>query len=156
MRHHNKADSFWRRSHLGWNPFLAIESLKLSTNDLLSNIFSPAENLKFRLPWVPATDLFHQGEELILELALPGVEKPNLEIHATAELLIIKGVTTPAPVQKKLFFKEIQRGEFFRVIPLPLPVNPDGISAGLKKGLLTIKLPLKSQAQNQETMVDIK
>ena len=155
MQHRKPADSFWHRRHWGWDPSLALESLKLSMNDLLYNLFAKGTELQAPLPWNPNADLSRRGDALFLELALPGVEKRKLEIHATSELVIIKGTTLPCPDSSQVFFQEIQRGEFFRVIPLPFPIDPEAISAELKKGILTLSLPINVQNQSPEREVDI-
>ena len=149
-----KAEHPWPHPRWGWNPLLGLESLKLTMNDLLSNLFAREAEVTTPLPWPPQVNLFTLKNELVLEVFLPGAEKEDIDIHTTSSVLVIKGVIAETPAES-FFIRERKAGEFFRVIPLPYKVKTNGILATLEKGVLTIRLKLRKKPEEKSYKVEI-
>jgi len=71
--------------------------------------------------WEPPVDIFQGERDLLIVVALPGVESQDLEICAEPEALCITGVRRlPAAVQGTAIYRlEIPQGRFERRISLP-------------------------------------
>lgn len=102
--------------------------------------------------WAPAADLFETGEELVLNLDLPGVERDRVEVLLNANLLTVKGERPlPEDVQRSQYHRrERPCGEFSRSFTLPAAVDAEGITATHRDGVLTVRLPKQAAARSRK------
>ena len=90
----------------------------------------------------PPINVFQQGEDILAIVELPGIDKNALEIQAKENTIRIsgkKGVQYPEGVS--VHRRERTSGEFDRTISLPVQLNPDGIKAEYRDGILALYLP---------------
>lgn len=81
-----------------------------------------ARDALHRVPcWEPAVDMYEQGDELTLFIALPGVNPRQLEVIVDAAGLVIHGSRPiPSALQRAAIHRlEIPYGRFERRIALP-------------------------------------
>ena len=94
----------------------------------------------------PNTDVHLEPENgsLVVHVELAGVDAASLRVALDDADLLIAGERTTRDVSRtaSLLRREIQYGEFFKRIRLPLPVDDYGASATYRDGILTIELPL--------------
>jgi HSP20 family molecular chaperone IbpA len=90
----------------------------------------------------PPLDAVDEGRHILIELAVPGVERGDLTVEATGELLVITGVRkgSPASNGRVYLHAEIPRGPFHRVVHLPAPINTEP-RVEVVNGLVRIFLP---------------
>ena len=91
--------------------------------------------------WVPTTDIFASGEDLVIRCELAGVEPDDVEISLSRGVLLIWGDRNPAPNQSNevsYYVHERRFGAFRRHITLPERVTQDDLHASLENGLLEI------------------
>jgi HSP20 family molecular chaperone IbpA len=83
--------------------------------------FQPALGAEPCASWEPPVDVFECGRDLLIVVALPGVESQDLEISAEGETLRVAGVRRmPAAVHGAAVQRlEIPHGRFERRIRLP-------------------------------------
>jgi HSP20 family protein len=81
---------------------------------------------------------------VVVHVELAGADAESLRVWVDDTYLTIAGSRAPRDVARdaSLLCKEIQYGEFFKRIRLPLPVGDDGAVANYRDGILTIRLPL--------------
>jgi HSP20 family protein len=90
----------------------------------------------------PPINVFQQGENILVIVELPGVDKNDLQIEAkenTVRLSGKKAVDYPEGVS--VHRRERIAGEFDRTLSLPVQLDPDGIKAEYKDGILALLLP---------------
>jgi HSP20 family protein len=99
--------------------------------------------------WSPFLDMVEKENELFITVELPGLDKKDIEIFLTGDMLTIKGMKTFEKEEKEdhWFHSERAFGAFHRVVPLPFPVVRDEIKAEFKKGVLFITLPKTAEAK---------
>jgi HSP20 family protein len=90
----------------------------------------------------PPINVFQQGDDMLAILELPGVDKNDLQIQAQANTIRICGkkrvdYSNEASVHRR----ERVSGEFDRTLSLPVEVDPSGIKAEYRDGLLALFLP---------------
>ncbi len=66
-------------------------------------------------------DVYQQGNEIVIEGALPGVEHKDLELTCEAGLLTIRG--SVSSVDRDFAVQEIPRGTFSRTLALTIEVE---------------------------------
>jgi HSP20 family protein len=83
--------------------------------------FQPGSAATSCASWEPPADVFESERELLIVVALPGVESQDIEIFSEPEMLRIAGVRRlPAFVQGTVIQRlEIPQGRFERHIRLP-------------------------------------
>jgi HSP20 family protein len=92
--------------------------------------------------WKPQMDIFETPEELIILAEIAGVEKENLEVEINRKAVRIFGHRRQMPRVENATFRlaEIQYGRFERILFLPVPIDPEVVSASYTNGLLQIRL----------------
>jgi HSP20 family protein len=89
---------------------------------------------------------------------LPGFDEKNIEVKLQNGSLCIKGERKSEKEEKKEDFHLTERefGSFERRFTLPEGVDADKIEASLKKGVLTVSLPKKPEAQKPAKKIEVK
>ncbi len=101
----------------------------------------------------PAVDVYERREEVVVRVALPGVEAHQVDVTYVDGALVISGqVANPAVQageqnQPIWHLQEIDYGSFRRVVPLPKPVKPEQIQATIEHGILTLEVPKADEAR---------
>ena len=103
--------------------------------------FFPADETEH--PFRPAADLYETPEGLVLRMEIPGTVREDLGIDLVGQQLIIRGQRRPAPPADthRVLLYEITYGKFERSIQIPIPIDPEGIKARYRDGILEVKLP---------------
>ncbi len=91
----------------------------------------------------PVVDMHETDEELVIRAEVPGMKKEDFTVELVDRRLTIRGEKKVVREEKGGggFLSECRYGSFARSITLPYPVDERKISADLKHGVLTIRLP---------------
>jgi HSP20 family protein len=112
------------------------------------------------LSWtaVPAVDITESEKTYEVTAELPGMDEKNIEVKVVNGNLTIKGEKQEEKEEKKkdYYLQERHFGSFERRFQLPEGVDADKIEASFKKGVLTVTLPKKLEAQKPEKKIDVK
>jgi HSP20 family protein len=114
-----------------WEPF----------KEILEKFFE--EDWDFTISPRLATDVYETDKDLVVEMQVPGYNKENIKISFQDDYLKVEGKAEEEKEEKEKNYwrKEIRRGSFVRVIPLPKKVDPKKAKASFKDGVLVISLP---------------
>ncbi len=88
-------------------------------------------------------DVYQTEEDIVIQTAIAGIKKEDIEIITEKDMVVIKGVRerpTEGEV-KEFFIEECFWGPFSREIVLPEETDPSRIKATMKQGVLTVKVP---------------
>lgn len=89
-----------------------------------------------------AIDVCQTEKDLIIQSAIAGVTSENLDISLERDVLTIKGSRKNETGEKRDYFaQECFWGPFSKEIILPVEVDPGRITAEMKNGILTIRIP---------------
>ncbi|NDD29525.1 MAG: Hsp20/alpha crystallin family protein [Proteobacteria bacterium] len=143
------------RKAWGFDPHLGLESIKMTMASLLSDLFSRRGSAEH--PLEPPVDLFEEDGALVVLMNLPGTRREDVRLHAYESLLIIRGQTgAPDLTEKRAWhLRERAVGPFHRAIPLPYPIQAEGIRASLRDGLLRVVLPLEGKQAVRSVEIEI-
>jgi HSP20 family protein len=90
----------------------------------------------------PPINVFQQGGDLLAIIELAGVDKTSLQIEAKENTIRIAGKKAVSyPDNVSVHRHERVAGEFDRTISLPVQLEPDGIKAEYRDGILALFLP---------------
>ena len=88
--------------------------------------------------WVPTTDIFAVGDDLVIRCELAGVRSDDVEISLSGGALTIDGERTGEPDASEYYARERYYGHFRRRIKLPEGIDGSRISASFENGLLEV------------------
>lgn len=91
----------------------------------------------------PAVDVFDEGETLVLEFELPGVDASEIELMCEDNVVSLRASAAPSRDTETLVQSERGQVEFQRQIPLSLGIDPDSTTASFEDGILTIEAKKK-------------
>lgn len=90
----------------------------------------------------PPINVFQQGDDILAIIELPGIDKTNLQIEAKENTIRISGRKVIGyPEKSSVHRRERVGGEFDRTISLPINLDPEGIKAEYRDGVLALLLP---------------
>jgi HSP20 family protein len=90
----------------------------------------------------PPINVFQQAGDLLAIIELPGIDKNSLQIEAKENTIRIAGKKAVSyPDGVSVHRRERVAGEFDRTISLPVQLEPDGIKAEYRDGILALFLP---------------
>jgi HSP20 family protein len=90
----------------------------------------------------PPVNVFRKGEDFIIIAELPGVKKSDLDVQVKGRTLRLAGAKTVGyPEKAALHRRERLAGRFDRAVTLPVEINPDGVKAEYRDGVLALFLP---------------
>ena len=153
-----------------WRPF---ESLRREVDRLFDDFgtefwsspfrrslseLAPAFRREFQVGPAPAVDIVEKDNAYEVTADLPGFDEKNIEVKLQNGSLCIKGERKSEKEEKKKDFHLTERefGSFERRFTLPEGVDADKIEASLKKGVLTVTLPKKPEAQKPAKKIEVK
>jgi HSP20 family protein len=103
----------------------------------------------------PALNLWEDGDSLILEAELPGLNLKDLEIYVTGNnQLTLKGERKPLVPEKSVQHRQERAfGSFTRVFTLPHQVDANKVEAHFENGVLRVKLAKHESAKPRKIAV---
>ena len=96
-------------------------------------------------PWTPLADISETDDSYMIEVDLPGISKDQLNVELHDRELAITGEIAEPKEEGKRRRRSRRTGRFEFRTSLPGDVNPEGVSASLSDGVLTVRVP-KSEA----------
>lgn len=106
----------------------------------------------------PAVDIIDQDQAILINAELPGMDENSIELKLANNTLTLRGEKKDEREENRrgYYLSERSYGSFQRSFALPESVDADKIEANFDKGILTITLPKRPEAQRQEKVIDIK
>jgi len=136
------------------NPWMEIQSMREEIDRIMDDarewsMGRAAERDRFAL-WRPVADLYETLEQYIIELELPGVDQEKISLETKGGQLLVHGEKRIEKDATGSAYQLVERsyGPFSRKFKLPGNVDPAGIRAVFKNGVLTISIPKKETPSN--------
>jgi len=109
------------------------------------------------MTWSPRVDVSENDKVFVVKADLPGVDPKDVDISIRDGVLLVKGEKKTEKEEKKENFHRVERfqGSFYREIPMPSGVDENNISATTTKGVVTIIIPKKPEAQPKKVTVKV-
>lgn len=102
------------------------------------------------------TDVIDRDEDFLVRAEVPGVDKKDIEVSLSDNMLTIKGrVGHEEKEQKKDYYRcEITQGSFSRSVLVPGKFDASKVSASLKDGMLEVTLPKVEVSKRRNIKVE--
>jgi len=106
----------------------------------------------------PAVDVTEDDKAYKITAELPGIDEKNIDVAVSGDLLTLRGEKhyEKEEKDKNRHMSERAYGSFQRSFALPDGVDRDKISADLTKGVLTVILPKRPEAQQATKKIEVK
>jgi len=128
-------------------------------------MFGPLSELSNRMQWLreelepsftPALNVVEDGESIVVEVEVPGLKAGDVDVSFDNGELTLKGEKKyegkeNAPVHRR----ERMYGAFTRSLTLPWEITADKISAELKDGVLTVRLPKAETSKPRKVAIKV-
>lgn len=103
-----------------------------------------------------AVDVEDRDDEFVVTADVPGYEKDDVDVTLADRSLRIRAEREEAAEERDADYlrRERHATSAERSVRLPAPVDPDGISATYKNGVLTVTLPKQSGDGGQRIEVE--
>lgn len=115
---------------------------------LFPSLMDPLRSMSSRVAdwFAPASEAAVNGSAYRIALELPGVAEDEIEITVHDGVVSVSGEKTSEREEKgeTYFFSERSYGSFSRSFRLPPDADAEAVTAGLKDGILTIRVPKKA------------
>lgn len=141
------------------NIFGDIERAREEMEQLMRQVFGPTMPLlrPAECKWRPNVDVFECENSIVIVIELAGVMRDEVSVIYHDGKLHINGVRRDgSPYKNRKYCQmEINYNEFERVIYMPDNIDPDGISAKMNNGLMTVEAPKKKPEPPRSHKVEI-
>lgn len=134
-----------------WDPFKGLD-----------NMFEeglPQLNFGLNLPSDLSVDVYEEGDNVIAEMHLAGMDPEKFDVTVEDNYLRVTGSKedTKEDKKKNYYYKEIRRGSFERTIRLPDNVSSKDPKATYEKGVLKVILKKENiEREHKKIVVEVK
>lgn len=125
-----------------WQTWPEIDTIRQQLDQVFAEL-SRDSRLPALAHRVPAIELSHTADTVVLTAELPGIAVADIDIEVTPDTISLKGTDreTDRASHYPLYRSERRTGSFHRVIQLPIAVDHTGATAEFDQGILTLTLP---------------
>jgi HSP20 family protein len=131
----------------GLDPFRIMDAL------LGGDVFSPFDGGP--RGFVPSFEVRETKDSYVFKADVPGILEKDIDIQMTGNVLTMSGERKLENVQEgeKFFALERGYGSFSRSFALPDGVDVEHVSAEVKDGVLTVRVPKKPEVQPRRIII---
>ena len=113
-----------------------------------------AERTRDRPVYAPRVDIVETDDALEILADMPGVTRDGVEVTLEQRVLTVRGrAEVAAPEGMAPLYLEYEPGDYERVFALSDAVDPAGIEARVRGGVLHLRLPKAGSAKRQRIEV---
>jgi HSP20 family protein len=90
----------------------------------------------------PPMNVFRKGDDFVIIAEVPGIKKSDLDVQVKGNTIRLSGTKSVSyPEKASLHRRERLAGRFDRAMTLPVEIDPDGVRAECRDGILALFLP---------------
>lgn len=140
-----------------YDPFARFTEMQRELNRLFDTSGQRGDgDVTAAADWAPTVDIRESPDAYTLLADIPGVEPKDVEITMEHGVLTLKGSRESFKEEERNNIRRTERiaGTFLRRFTMPETVDPDGISAKHKNGVLEVRIPKSEKAQPRRITVE--
>lgn len=141
-----------------WEPFRDMMTLREAMDRLFEESFVrprrrwEAEEMRYNVPM----DVYTTDEEVVITLAVPGVDPDSVDITVEGNTLNIRGEVEGPLENVDYVLQERPYGTFNRSLQLNVPVDANKAEASFDQGILTLQIPKQEEAKPRTIKIESK
>lgn len=102
----------------------------------------------------PDVDIYEDSEGIYVQSDMPGVSRDRLEIQVNKDALTIEGeARIDMPEKMEAMYADVRSTRYRRSFVLSAELDTDKVDAVLKDGVLTVRIPKRSEAKPRKIEV---
>ena len=102
----------------------------------------------------PPVDIYEEAEAITVKADLPGVSRDRLEVHVDGDNLTIEGeAAIDMPEEMEALYADVNVTRYRRSFTLSKELEAQKISAEMKDGELTLRLPKRAEVQPRKIAI---
>jgi len=107
--------------------------------------------------WLPQVEMFERDDDLVIRADLPGLNKDDVKVEVARDGITIAGERRNENEEQREGYYRSERsyGKFYRRLPLPEGVDPEGAQATFRNGVLEITLPAPKREEQKSRRLEI-
>ena len=87
----------------------------------------------------PPLNVFRKGDDFVVITEVPGIKKSDIEVQVKGNTIRLAGIKSVTYGEKvSLHRRERLAGRFDRAVTLPIEINPEGVKAECRDGVLAL------------------
>ena len=129
-----------------WDPFNELENLWGEMGRLLDWVPSPTSGA-----WMPLAEQQETGEAYLVRVELPGIPQEKIAVEVGEEQLTVSGEIDEQEQEANRLRRRTGRFEY--QTRLPRGVDAESVTADLKDGILTVRVPKTGQAKRRRVEI---
>jgi HSP20 family protein len=140
-----------------WEPIREMESLQKEMNRLFDRFMHAGNGGSKGITFKPSLEMEETAEAVHLKLEVPGMEAKDIDVQVAEDSVMITGERREETKteEKGMVRSEFHYGKFERMIPLPVSVQNDKVTAEYKNGILSLTLPKSEEEKKKVVKVNL-
>jgi HSP20 family protein len=138
-----------------WNPWADLRRFDDMFNRLWRSSLAGTEAGE---AWGIPVDVYQEGENVVVQASLPGVDPEKIDVTVEDGVLTIKAESTEEKEERgdSFLLRERRTGSFYRALRLPETVDEGKAKSEYKNGVLKVKFPKheSKKARRLEVVAD--
>lgn len=137
-----------------WDPARDIEAFQSDMNRMFDSFFRSDGNSSVRR-WAPAADVTESGDDLVLQMDLPGLTEDAVTVEVEDGVLTVSGERKDERRHESEGIHRLERtyGKFARSFNLPAGTDPDSISGDFENGVLELRIPKPAEKKPRRVAI---
>lgn len=139
-----------------WEPFREIEDVFRQYAPFFARSLRRTDGEG--LEWTPVADITETDKEYLIKAELPEVKKEDIKVTLDDGAITISGERRHEKEQEKENEIRVERfyGTFSRTFSLPDNIDPKGIQAETKDGVLRVHIPKTQASTSKPIKIEVK
>lgn len=122
----------------------------VSWNDPFDIFFAPHKGYEV------STNVGHNSKEVILQLALPGFSRSDIDVEVNGGRLAVRAKTQQAKEDYEWTTRNISLTDYSRSWSLPKNANTDAVDATYESGILTVRIPYVQSTRETARKIELR
>ena len=103
----------------------------------------------------PRINVGQNKEEMILQVALPGYSRSDVDVEVTGGRLNVRAKNKANKQNHEFITQEFKLADYNQTWTLPKAVNSDSVSANYEAGILTVTMPFAKESREGVRKIEL-
>ena len=140
-----------------FEPFARVGNFRSLFNELFDENLGRSSARRTARQWHPAVDVLESKDAFLIRAELPGMKREEIKVEVKDGNLVLSGETKTEQPAEGIEYRHVERiaAKFWRSFAMPETVNPAGVEATYKDGILEIRVPKAEEAKPRQIEINV-